>query len=62
MEFLKNDLKKKIRRSKSSIIKISRGLWYSGGDCATYCTIYTDDTTGYSNFTFRNRLIYKPLL
>jgi hypothetical protein len=52
MEFLKNDLKKKIRRSKSSIIKISRGLWYSGGDCATYCTIYTDDTTGYSNFTF----------
>ena len=61
MEFLKNDLKKKIRRSKSSASKVSRGLWYRGGDCATCSTIYTDDTIEDLNFTFRNRVIYKHL-
>jgi hypothetical protein len=25
-------------------------LWYDGGDCATYGTIYTDDVSGVSVF------------
>lgn len=37
-------------KTQSSTSKVSRGLWYSGGDCATYGTIYTDDTTGDSIF------------
>ena len=61
MEFLKNDLKK-IRRSTSSASKVSRVLWYRGDDCATYGTIFTDDTIGDPNFTFWNGVIYKHLL
>jgi|TARA_R110002033_G_scaffold130091_1_gene170701 hypothetical protein len=37
-------------KTQSTTSKVSRGLWYSGGDCATYGTIYTDDTTGDSIF------------
>jgi hypothetical protein len=31
-------------------IKITRGLWYDGGDCATWGTIITDTTSGVSVF------------
>ncbi|WP_310380186.1 hypothetical protein [Flavobacterium sp.] len=36
----------------SSVFKVTstRGLWYSGGDCATWGTIYTDDVSGVSIF------------
>lgn len=35
-------------KQQSSTYKVTstRGLWYSGGDCATYGTIYTDDVSG----------------
>lgn len=39
-------------KSKLTTFKVivSRGLWYSGGDCATWGTIYTDDVSGDSFF------------
>jgi hypothetical protein len=41
---------KKTQSSTTGKITVTRGLWYSGGDCATYGTIYTDDVTGVSVF------------
>jgi hypothetical protein len=39
-------------KSKFSTFKVivSKGLWYSGGDCATWGTIYRDDVSGDSFF------------
>ena len=37
---------KKIQSSTTGKVTSTRGLWYSGGDCATYGTIYTDDVSG----------------
>ncbi|MCL9810107.1 hypothetical protein [Flavobacterium luminosum] len=37
-------------QSSNSKITSTRGLWYSGGDCAIYGTIYTDDVSGDSFF------------
>jgi hypothetical protein len=34
----------------TSKVIVSRGLWYIGGDCATWGTIYTDDVSGDSFF------------
>jgi ribosomal protein L23 len=41
-----------LKKTQSSTGKVTetRGLWYSGGDCAIYGTIYTDDVSGDSFF------------
>jgi hypothetical protein len=53
---INNETKEKgifyFKKTQSSTGKVTatRGLWYSGGDCATYGTIYTDDVSGDSIF------------
>lgn len=37
-------------QSSTGKVTATRGLWYIGGDCATYGTIYTDDVSGDSIF------------
>jgi hypothetical protein len=41
---------KKTQSSTTGKVTATRGLWYDGGDCATYGTIYTDDVSGVSVF------------